>query len=65
MQRGYTLESKVAKRIARMKANVFLRDDFKDLADYDQVGRVLRKLATKERLFALAMGFTQKLKCRP
>ncbi len=62
MQRGYTLESKVSKRIARMKANVFLRDDFKDLADYDQVGRVLRKLATKGKVVRIGYGLYAKAK---
>ena len=47
MKKPLILETRVARRIARTQANVFLRDDFKDLGDYDQVGRVLRKLAAK------------------
>jgi hypothetical protein len=30
-----SLERRIAERIARMKADVFVRDDFKDLGGYD------------------------------
>lgn len=62
MQKETTLESKVAKRIARKKVNVFLRDDFKDLGDYDQVGRVLRKLAAKGKVVRIGYGLYAKTK---
>ena len=62
MQKYSTLESRVSKRIARKKANVFLRDDFKDLGDYDQVGRVLRKLATKGKIVRIGYGLYAKTK---
>lgn len=62
MQKNVTLESKVVKRISRKKVNVLLRDDFKDLGDYDQVGRVLRKLATKGKLVRIGYGLYAKTK---
>jgi hypothetical protein len=62
MLKGLNLESKVSKRITRKKANVFLRDDFKDLGDYDQVGRVLRKLATKGKIVRIGYGLYAKTK---
>lgn len=62
MPKELTLESKVSRRIARKKANVFLRDDFKDLGDYDQVGRVLRKLATKGTMVRIGYGLYAKTK---
>jgi hypothetical protein len=51
-----TLETKLLKRIERKRSDVFLLADFKDLADYDQVGRGLRKLIQKGRLIKIGMG---------
>jgi hypothetical protein len=62
MKKGLTLESKVSKRIARKRANVFLRDDFKDLGDYDQVGRVLKTLADKGKVVRIGYGLYAKTK---
>ncbi len=42
-----SLEARLEKRIARKRGDVFLREDFRDLGDYDQVGRALRKLVRK------------------
>ncbi|MBI3500009.1 MAG: type IV toxin-antitoxin system AbiEi family antitoxin domain-containing protein [Proteobacteria bacterium] len=50
------LESRVAQRIARKRGDVFLRDDFRDLGGYDQVGRALRGLVRKGRLVKLGYG---------
>lgn len=50
------LEKRIAERIARKKADVFLRDDFKDLGGYDQVGRGLRRLTAKGRLVKIGYG---------
>lgn len=50
------LERRVAERIKRKKANVFVRDDFKDLGDYDQVGRALRRLVAKGDLVKVGYG---------
>jgi hypothetical protein len=62
VQNRLTLEGKISKRISRMKANVFLRDDFKDLGEYDQVGRVLRKLANKGKVVRIGYGLYAKTK---
>lgn len=62
MKKELTLETKVSKRISCKKANVFLRDDFKDLGEYDQVGRALRKLATKGKVVRIGYGLYAKTK---
>lgn len=62
MKKSQTLERKVSKRIARKRANVFLRDDFKDLGDYDQVGRVLKTLANKGKVVRIGYGLYAKAK---
>jgi hypothetical protein len=39
-----TILKRVQARVKRSKSSVFLRSDFQDIADYDQVGRALRLL---------------------
>ena len=39
-----TIKAKMQMRIKRSKRYVFMRDDFNDIANYDQIGRVLRNL---------------------
>jgi hypothetical protein len=51
-----TIEGKVTYRIKRCKTPVFVRDDFKDIGGYDQVGRVLRRLVRKNLLINLGYG---------
>ncbi len=51
-----TLEDRVALRIARKSGDVFLREDFKDLGGYDQVGRSLRRLAAKGLIVKIGYG---------
>jgi hypothetical protein len=51
-----SLESRIAKRIERKRADVFLRSDFKDLGGYDQVGRVLRLLVRRGQLLKIGHG---------
>ena len=51
-----TLEGKIAYRVKRSKSPVFIRDDFKDIGGYDQVGRVLRALVKKGLLISLGYG---------
>lgn len=53
---GNTLESKIAYRIKRSKACVFLREDFSDIGGYDQIGRVLRTLTQKGLIKSLGYG---------
>ena len=51
-----TLEIRVLDRIARKRRDVFLRGDFTDLGDYDQIGRVLRLLVREGRLMKIGYG---------
>jgi len=51
-----TLESKITYRVKRSKTPVFVRDDFKDIGGYDQVGRVLRGLVKNDLLIRLGYG---------
>jgi hypothetical protein len=54
--RPETLEERLLKRIGRKRGDVFLRADFEDLGDYDQVGRALRTLVRKGRLVRVGQG---------
>lgn len=60
MKRRLTLEKRILKRIARKTDNVLLRDDFKDLGGYDQVGRVLKRLAEKQEVIRIGYGLYAK-----
>src|SRR5882762_10366015 len=51
-----TLETRLVKKISRKRGDVFLRADFADLGDYDQVGRALRDLVRKGRLMKMGQG---------
>lgn len=51
-----TIQSKVQTRVKRSKASVFLRADFTDIADDDQVGRALRKLVREGLLIKIGYG---------
>ena len=51
-----SLETLIAKRIARKKGDVFLRSDFTDLSGYDQVGRSLRRLIKRGALVKIGQG---------
>jgi len=54
--RSGNLETRVMKRIARKRGDVFLRADFSDLGGYDQVGRALRGLVAKGKLLKIGQG---------
>ena len=62
MSKYGTTEYKVASRIARKKSSIFVRSDFDDLSDYDQVGRALRNLLRKGKLVRLGYGVYAKAK---
>jgi hypothetical protein len=51
-----TLETKLLKRIARKRGDVFLRSDFADLGGYDQIGRVLNVLIRKKKILKVSQG---------
>ena len=62
MSRYGSLEYKIMARIARKKCAVFVREDFQDLSDYDQVGRALRNIIKTGRLVRLGYGVYAKTK---
>jgi hypothetical protein len=51
-----SLEERLVKRLARKRGDVFLREDFKDLGGYDQVGRALRGLVRRGQLMKVGYG---------
>lgn len=57
-----TLKDRILTRIKKSKGYVFLRDDFKDLAGYDQVGRALRLLAKEEKVIKVGYGLYAKVR---
>lgn len=57
-----TLGYKVSARIARKKDIVFVREDFEDLGGYDQIGRVLRRLVSAEKIIKIGYGLYAKAK---
>ena len=65
MSRYGSLEYKIMARIARKKCSVFVREDFRDLSDYDQVGRALRNIAKNGRLVRVGYGVYAKAKKSP
>lgn len=65
MPRKETLASKILKRITRKKSVVLLREDFSDLGEYDQVGRVLRQLVTEGKLLKIGYGLYAKTRFSP
>ncbi|KAA6230386.1 DUF6088 family protein [Chlorobium phaeovibrioides] len=65
MSRYGSIEYRVMARIARKKSAVFVRDDFSDISDYDQVGRALRNLTKDGRLIRLGYGVYAKAKTSP
>ncbi|RXK88938.1 hypothetical protein EST62_01405 [Chlorobaculum sp. 24CR] len=65
MSKYGTIEYRIMARIARKKSAVFVRDDFSDISDYDQVGRVLRILTKKGSLIRLGYGVYARAKKSP
>ena len=57
-----TLESRIRYRLSRSKDSVFAPNDFLDLSDRDQTGRVLRKLVAEKSLVRIARGLYAKTK---
>lgn len=45
-----TTKDRIQSRLNRSKRYVFTRDDFRDIAGYDQVGRALRTLVNEGKL---------------
>lgn len=51
-----TIQDRLETRIKRSKRSVFMRSDFADIADYDQVGRGLRNLVRDGLLLKIGYG---------
>lgn len=60
MRKVSTLERKISERITRKKSVVILRDDFRDLGGYDQIGRALRTLVAKGTIVKIGYGLYAK-----
>jgi hypothetical protein len=60
-----TLKQLIGTRIARKKANVFMREDFTDLGGYDQVGRALSTLVREGRLLKFGHGLYARAQVSP
>jgi Family of unknown function (DUF6088) len=65
MKKVKTVQDRIANRIARSKREVFVRKDFKDIADYDQVGRSLRMLEAKGKIIKIGYGLYAKAAISP
>jgi len=65
MRTSKTLEDRIDRRISRSECEVFMRKDFSDLADYDQVGRGLRQLVTKGKIVKIGYGLYAKAGVSP
>lgn len=55
-----SLRNRIEKKIGRSKRQVFLRSDFEELSDYDQVGRVLKELSREGKLLKIGYGLYAK-----
>ena len=51
-----TIKARIHSRMKSSKRFVFTRDDFNDLAGYDQIGRVLRELVNEGQLLKVGYG---------
>ncbi|MGB3252526.1 DUF6088 family protein [Buttiauxella gaviniae] len=51
-----TTKARIQSRLKRSKCYVFTRDDFKDLAGYDQIGRALHELVKEGLLLKVGYG---------
>ncbi len=55
----------IQKRLSRSRRYVFMRADFKDIAGYDQIGRVLRDLVESGELLKVGYGVYTKARKNP
>lgn len=55
-----SIKSQIQTRLQRSKRYVFTRDDFSDIAGYDQVGRILRDLTKDGELLRIGYGLYTK-----
>ena len=57
-----TIKDKILERIQDAENYVFMRQDFSDISNYDQVGRALRELVQDEKLLKVGYGLYTKAK---
>src|SRR5690349_12831146 len=62
MNKYGTLAYKVSSRVSRKNCAVFVREDFKDLGGYDQIGRVLKELVRAGKIIKIGYGLYAKAK---
>jgi hypothetical protein len=55
-EENMTTKARIQSRLKRSKRYVFTRDDFKDIAGYDQIGRALRALVKEGVLLKVGYG---------
>ena len=60
-----SIKSKIQIRVKRSKRSVFLRSDFKDIAGYDQVGRILREMVALDELIKIGYGLYARAQTSP
>lgn len=65
MKKRKTVQDRIACRIARSKREVFVRKDFEDIADYNQVGRSLHILEAKGKILKIGYGLYAKAAISP
>ena len=59
------IKVRMQKRLSRSKRYVFMRADFKDIAGYDRIGRVLRDLVESGELLKVGYGVYTKARKNP
>ena len=57
-----TLKNRILLRVSLKRDIVFTRGDFKELGDYDQVGRALKQLSREQKLIRIGYGLYAKAK---
>lgn len=60
MNKYNSLGYKIAARLARKNCAVFVRDDFRDIGGYDQIGRILRQLTREGKIVRIGYGLYAK-----
>jgi hypothetical protein len=65
MYKPKTLESKIEHRLLCSQDSVFMRRDFKDLANYNSIGRSLRRLVAKGTIVKIGYGLYAKAALSP
>jgi hypothetical protein len=65
MKKPKSVQDRIACRITRSKREVFVRKDFEDIANYDQVVRSLRMLEKKGKVIKIGYGLYAKAAISP